>query len=113
MDISADGALLACANRDSGTVTIVDPETNKKLREVKVGQKPEGVTFLGPTRKLAVAVYHDDRVVFLDGDTGDVAGHADVFDEPYGVVSTPAGDRVYARSATPGRWSRSTPRRGR
>src|SRR4051794_18256766 len=42
MDISADGKLLACSNRDSGTVSIVDLATNKKLREVKVGQKPEG-----------------------------------------------------------------------
>ena len=38
MDISADGALLACSNRDSGTVTIVDLKENRKLREVKVGE---------------------------------------------------------------------------
>ena len=38
MDISLDGKLLACANRDSGTVSIVDLATHKKLHEVKVGQ---------------------------------------------------------------------------
>src|SRR5688572_14197042 len=102
MDISADGALLACSNRDSGTVTVVDLKENRKLREVKVGEKPEGVTFLGASHKLAVAVYHDDKVVFLDADTGETLGHTDVFDEPYGVVSDPAGDRVYVTLSYPG-----------
>lgn len=102
MDVSADGALLACANRDGGTVTVVDLKTHKKLREVAVGRKPEGVTFLGRSHKLAVAVYHDDKVVFLDGDSGAAVGHADVFDEPYGVVSNAAGDRVYATLSYPG-----------
>src|SRR3712207_4198954 len=64
MDVSADGALLACSNRDSGTVTVVDLRANRKLREVSVGHKPEGVSFLGDSHRLAVAVYHDDAVVF-------------------------------------------------
>ena len=46
LDVSADGRLLACSNRDSGTVTIVDLEKFEKLREIKVGHKPEGVAFL-------------------------------------------------------------------
>ena len=102
MDISTDGALLACSNRDSGTVSVVDLHTNRKLHEIKVGQKPEGVTFLGPTHKLAVAVYHDDRVVFVDADAGATLGHVDVFDEPYGVVSDSAGRFVYATLSYPG-----------
>jgi YVTN family beta-propeller protein len=102
MDISADGKLLACSNRDSGTVSIVDLASKKTLREVKVGAKPEGVSFLGKTHKLAVAVYHDDKVVFLDGDDGKVAGHTDVFDEPYGVVSDSAGERVFVTLSYPG-----------
>ena len=102
MDISADGALLACSNRDSGTVTFVDTKTKKAIREVKVGLKPEGVSFLGSTHRLAVAVYHDDAVLFLDGDSGDILGRTDVFDEPYGVVSNAAGDRVYVTLSYPG-----------
>lgn len=102
MDISTDGALLACSNRDSGTVTVVDLASGKKLHEVKVGEKPEGVSFLGGTHKLAVAVYHDDKVVFLDGDSGRTLGHTDVFDEPYGVVSDAAGGRVFVTLSYPG-----------
>jgi YVTN family beta-propeller protein len=102
MDISADGKLLACSNRDSGTVTLVDLAARKKLREVKVGEHPEGVSFIGKSHKLAVAVYEDDKVVFLDSDSGEVAGATEVFDEPYGVVSTAAGDRVFVTLSYPG-----------
>jgi YVTN family beta-propeller protein len=102
MDISADGSLLACSNRDSGSVTIVDLKSNSKLREIKVGLKPEGVSFLGASHALAVAVYHDDKVVFLDGNTGETLGETAVFDEPYGVVSNAAGDRVFVTLSYPG-----------
>ncbi|QDU49206.1 beta-propeller fold lactonase family protein [Gimesia panareensis] len=103
LDISTDGKLLACSNRDSGTVTIVDLDQNKKLRELKVGRHPEGVTFLGDTHQLATAVYDDDLVVFLDADTGKQLGQTEVFDEPYGIVSTSSGDKVYVTLDYPGR----------
>ena len=102
MDISTDGRLLACSNRDSGSVTIVDLDTNKKLYETKVGEKPEGVSFLGRSHRLAVAVYAEDRVVLLDGDTGKVAGGIEVFDEPYGLVSSADGARLYVTLDYPG-----------
>jgi YVTN family beta-propeller protein len=102
LDISADGKLLACSNRDSGTVTIVDPATFTKLREIPVGHKPEGVTFLGETHQLAVAIYTDDNVAFVDADKGEVIGRCEVFDEPYSVVSTRDGSRVWATLEYPG-----------
>jgi DNA-binding beta-propeller fold protein YncE/cytochrome c553 len=103
MDLSADGQLLACTNRDSGTVTLVDLAKLVKLREIRVGGHPEGVSFLGSSHQLAVAVYSDDVIVFLDGDTGDRLGQVEVFDEPYGVISTPDGTRVFATLDYPGR----------
>src|SRR4051812_12147877 len=57
MDISSDGKLLACSNRDSGTVTIVNLKSHEKLSEVAVGKHPEGVTFLGDSHQVTVAVY--------------------------------------------------------
>lgn len=102
MDISSDGKLLACSNRDSGTVSIVDLHDNKKTQEISVGHKPEGVTFLGDSHRLAVAVYADDAVVFLDGDQGKPIGTVEVFDEPYGVVSNTKGTRLYVTLDYPG-----------
>ena len=103
LDISRDGRLLACANRDAGTVTVVDAASRRKLREVPVGSKPEGLTFLGDSHRVAVAVYAGDKVVFLDADSGDRLRETEVFDEPYGVVSNAAGDRVWVTLDYPGR----------
>jgi len=102
MDISADGRLLACSNRDSGTVTLVDLATLSKVREIPVGHKPEGVTFLGATHDLAVAVYADDRIVLVNADDGTTVGQVELFDEPYGVVSTPDATRLYVTLDYPG-----------
>jgi len=102
MDISADGKLLACSNRDSGTVTVVDLISHTKLREIAVGKKPEGVCFVGSTHTVATAVYAEDKVVFLDADTGQHVGLVEVFDEPYGVVSNGAGSKIYVTLDYPG-----------
>ena len=102
LDISQDGTLLACANRDSGTVTIVElPEHNLRA-EVPVGKHPEGVSFIGPSHTLAVAVYAEDQVVIVDADTGEAQSSIDVFDEPYGVISDPQGKRIYVTLDYPG-----------
>ena len=102
MDISTDGKLLACSNRDSGSVSIVDLATRKTVREIPVGHNPEGVSFLGATHALAVAIFRDDEVVFVDGDSGKELARTAVFDEPYGVVSTQDGARVYVTLSYPG-----------
>lgn len=102
MDISSDGKLLACSNRDNGTVSVVDLSTRKVIHELPVGKHPEGVSFIGSTHRLAVAVHADDVVVFLDGDQGQELGRTAVFDEPYSVVSTTDGKLVYATLDFPG-----------
>jgi YVTN family beta-propeller protein len=103
MDISEDGQLLACTNRDSGTVTLIDLAKNTKLREVRIGEHPEGVSFLGKSHHLAAAIYAEDKVVFVDGDSGEELGFTDVFDEPYGIVSTGDGKRIFVTLDYPGR----------
>ena len=102
MDISTDGKLLACSNRDNGSVSIIDLKSHKKLSEIKVGKHPEGVSFLGNTHLLATAVYDEDLVVFLDADTGKITGQTEVFDEPYGVVSTKDGKKIFVTLDYPG-----------
>src|SRR5262245_53028653 len=102
LDISRDGKLLACANRDSGTVTIVELPAHSKKAEIAVGKHPEGVSFVGGSHRLAVAVYDDDRVVILDADSGAITHRIDVFDEPYGVVSGADGRRLFVTLDYPG-----------
>ncbi|HUG17691.1 MAG TPA: hypothetical protein VMM56_01865 [Planctomycetaceae bacterium] len=102
MQISSDGKLLVCTNRDNGTASVVDLATRQKLREITLGLHPEGVTFLGDSTKCATCVYGDDAIIFFDAATGEIEGRVDVFDEPYGIVSSPDGSKVYACLDYPG-----------
>lgn len=103
LDVSADGRWLVCANREAGTVAVVDLREYCKVAEIPVGVHPEGISFVGSSHQFAVAVYGEDRVVFADAVTGERLGATPVFDEPYGVVSDAAGGRIYVTLDYPGR----------
>lgn len=102
LDISHDGRLLAAANRDNGTVSIVDLAAAKVLHEVPVGSKPEGVTFVGRSHTVAATAYGDDKLVLFDAETGRPLGEVALFDEPYGVVSNAEGSKLYVTLEYPG-----------
>jgi DNA-binding beta-propeller fold protein YncE len=102
MNFSSDGSLIACSNRDSGTVTIVSWPDLKVQHEISVGHHPEGVAWIGATRTLAVCVYGDDKIVVLNAETGATTQTIDVFDEPYGVVSNSDGNTLYVTLEYPG-----------
>tara|TARA_B100000676_G_C18092015_1_gene860934 strand:- start:2997 stop:4841 length:1845 start_codon:yes stop_codon:yes gene_type:complete len=102
MDISADGTLLICSNRDSGTATVVDLKTSNILHEIPVGKHPEGVSFVGSSKLAAVAIYDEDKIVFIDTTKGELVRTIEVFDEPYGIVSTTDGKRLYVTLDFPG-----------
>jgi len=103
MDISADGSTMACANRDANIVTILDLPSNRTLREIPVGLHPEGVSFVGSSHDVAIALYGDDVIQIVSADTGETLRKIDVFDEPYGVVSSRDGKTLYATLDYPGK----------
>lgn len=111
--VSADGTLLATANRDNGTISIVELQTRKVVREVPVGRHPESVAFLGRTKTVGVTVYGDDVVKLVDADSGDVTGVVDVFDEPYGLAASSDGRRLYITCEYPGQVVEYDVERGR
>src|SRR5947209_1997403 len=102
LDVSADGTRLIVANPDNGTVTVIDTAARKALREIKVGDKPEGVTWIGTGLLAAVAVYHEDQVVFIDTASGKVVKKLAVADEPYGIVASKDGRRAWVTHEYPG-----------
>ena len=102
MDVSPDGARLLVANADNGTVSVVDTAARKVLHEIPVGDKCEGVTWLGNGPLAAVTVYREDRVVFLDAAAGRVLEKLPVPNEPYGIVATRDGSRLYVTHEYPG-----------
>jgi YVTN family beta-propeller protein len=102
MDVSPDGTRLLVANPDNGSVTVVDLQARKVLHEVGVGEKPEGVTWIGNGPQAAVTAYHEDRIVFFDTASGQVLARLTVPDEPYGIVSNKAGTRAWVTHEYPG-----------
>jgi YVTN family beta-propeller protein len=95
LDLSPDGAWLLVTNSDNGSVTVVDTKARKAVREIKVGDKPEGVTWLGAGPLAVATVYHEDLLVFFDAFTGQVLQKLPVPDEPYGVVANHDGSRLW------------------
>jgi YVTN family beta-propeller protein len=102
MDVSPDGSRLLVANSDNGSVTVVDTVAQKAVHEIPVGDKPEGVTWIGLGPLAAVTVYREDAVVFVDTSSGKVVGRLGVADEPYGIVATRDGRRAYVTHEYPG-----------
>ncbi len=102
MDVSPDGTRLLVTNADNGTVTVLDVAGRKKLHEIPVGDKPEGVTWIGSGPLAAVTVYRDDLVVFIDTATGKVVKRLHVANEPYGIVALRDGSRAYVTHEYPG-----------
>jgi YVTN family beta-propeller protein len=102
MDLSPDGGRLLVTNSDNGTVTVVDMAARKVLREIPVGEKPEGVTWIGQGPLAAVTVYHENRVVFFDTGTGRVVKKLSVPPEPYAIVADKKGTRAWVTHEYPG-----------
>src|SRR5579875_3798927 len=102
LDVTPDGKNLLVANADNGSVTVIDAVTNKAVREIAVGDKPEGVAWIGNGPLAAVTVYRDDLVVFVDADSGAIVEKLRVPDEPYGIVVTKDGTRAYVTHEYPG-----------
>ena len=102
MDVSADGTRLLVVNSDNGTVTVVDAVARKPLREIPIGEKPEGVTWIGSGPLAAATVYHEDKIVFFNAEDGHVLKTLAVPDEPYGIVSNKEGTRAWVTHEYPG-----------
>ena len=101
LDLSPDGHLLLAANADNGTVTLVDARAHKALREIKVGEKPEGVAWIN--KQLAgVTVYRESKVVFFNPEDGKVISKLAVPNEPYGIVTNQARDVAWVTHDYPG-----------
>lgn len=102
MDLSPDGSRLLVANTDNGTVTLIDTAKREVIREIPVGAKPEGVTWIGAGPRAAATLYAGSAVVLFDVDAGQVIRMLPVKVEPYGIVANKAGTRLWATHEYPG-----------
>ncbi|MBM3996530.1 MAG: hypothetical protein FJ303_20615 [Planctomycetes bacterium] len=102
MDVAPSGKALIVANTDNGTITLIDLTKNEAVREIKVGKKPEGVTWIGDGPLAAVTLYHESCVVIIDTNTGKIEKTIKTAAEPYGIVADREGKRAWVSNEYPG-----------
>jgi DNA-binding beta-propeller fold protein YncE/mono/diheme cytochrome c family protein len=112
LDLSPDGQLLICSNRDSYSLSVIARSTGKLLREIPVGRHPEGVSFYGSGHQAAVALHGDDAILLIDCDSGETLHRIEVEDEPYGLATDSTGQRLFATLEFPGKVLEIDPRAG-
>lgn len=82
-------------NAESGSITVLDAATHKKLAEVAVGRDPRTLAIARGGGSLFVANMLDDSVSVLALKDLKVSATLAVPDEPYGVVCSPAADLAF------------------
>lgn len=102
MDVHPGGAILAVANTDSGTVSLVDLKSRMKLAEIPVGDHPEGVCWVRGGKTLFVSVYGEQAIKEIDPGQKTVVRTIRVDHEPYGIVATADGLTAYVSHDFPG-----------
>jgi YVTN family beta-propeller protein len=99
--VSPDSKTVLTANRDNGTVSVVDVASKKALREIPIGRQPESVAWMGNGPKAIATTYLDNAVVVFDAETGKTVHRIETAVEPYGVVVDKAGKRAYVTNEYP------------
>jgi YVTN family beta-propeller protein len=102
LDLRPDGRLLLVANPDSGTVTVIHAIEHVKLREVRVGEQPEGVAWLGDGPLALATLYRAGQVVLFSAETGEIVARLPVAAEPTAVVLRRDSRRGYVSHDAPG-----------
>lgn len=102
LSISSDGQTLLCANRDNGSVSVVDVGKRETIREIAVGKNPESVAWIGRGPLAVAAVYGEDVVAVFDTNSGKVLYRIATPGEPYGIVVDEAGRHAYVTCEYPG-----------
>jgi YVTN family beta-propeller protein len=95
--LSADGSRLLVANQSAGSVSLVDPNLGKVLREIPTGEKPNSVA-VSRDGKLGVVTHwfgYDLAIIDLTDDKAAVVGRVELGPEPRGVVLSSDGSTAY------------------
>lgn len=89
--VTADGTTAYTANISAGTVTVVDLANGRKLRDLTVGGRPEGIALSRDELVLWVADLEGARVQAFDTDTFDRLAEVKTGGTPIRVAASPDG----------------------
>ena len=89
--VSADRNLAFTANIGSGTVSVIDLASARKLRDISVGGRPEGIALTPDDLTLWVGDLEGSRVQVFDAATYDRLGEVKTGGIPIRVAASPDG----------------------
>ena len=89
--VTADGTTAYTSNIPAGTVTVIDLSGRRKLRDVAVGGRPEGIVLSSDELVLWVGDLEGSRVQAFDTDTFDKLGEVTTGGIPIRVAASPDG----------------------
>ena len=89
--VSPDGRRAYTANIASGTVSVLDLAAGRKLRDIAVGGRPEGIALTPDGRELWVGDLEGARVQALDAASGERLAEVRTGQVPIRVLASPDG----------------------
>ena len=89
--VTSDGTTAYTSNIPAGTVTVVDLARGKKLRDIAVGGRPEGIALSKDELVLWVGDLEGSRVQAFDTDTFDRLAEIKTGSTPIRVAASPDG----------------------
>jgi YVTN family beta-propeller protein len=89
--VSSEGRMAYTANIAAGTVSVIDLGLRKKLRDVAVGGRPEGIALSRDDLTLWVGDLDGSRVQIFDTETWDRLGEVKTGGVPIRVAASPDG----------------------
>lgn len=89
--VTADGTTAYASNIAAGTVTVIDLKGARKLRDIAVGGRPEGIALSRDELVLWVGDLEGSRVQAFDADTFDKLAEVKTGDVPIRVAASPDG----------------------
>ncbi len=96
--ITHDGRLLLTANKGSGNISLIDPDSQRVIEHIPVGQSPSQVA-VGPWGDWAyVTNQRSNNLMIIDLNERRVSATIATRPEPVGITSSPGGDEIYISS---------------
>ncbi|HEX8193949.1 MAG TPA: YncE family protein [Allosphingosinicella sp.] len=92
--VSPDGRRAFTANIAGGTVSVLDLAAGRKLRDIAVGGRPEGIALTPDGRTLWVGDLEGARVQVYDAATFERLGEVATGPTPIRVLASPDGRRI-------------------
>ncbi len=89
--VTSDGRMAFTANIRSGTVSVIDLQQGRKIRDIAVGGEPEGITLSKEEQVLWVADLKGARVQAFDAESLEKIGEVATGPVPIRVAASPDG----------------------